>query len=623
MTVFPLPLSGLTDAQADKAVHAMLDHRTGPLRLERVLVLDDTAALVGHEPLFQRIVASNRVHALLCVAVGPRAGDGKLWLPQSLGGTQGYGVIWVGDPAGIDWRIALVPIANGHEGGANGLDQLVDLLSVDEVFDRVHKAYEGREVHGKLASPGLRLAGADDESAAFTAALGVAMGRLCAAGAGPDGPFAALSATAAGGAVLAENGPIARYRDEVDAAATEASRALAGLTGTRGLLRRGDGGVHGHLVELRAALTDLRDLVTRLLLESNTTGQLTDNQRQLLLASGIGFETGTQPTVSGPVPAGGAQRSAVLRAIAAAVRGGDTLPLVARRLAKTGREVKRRGSASYLPEVEKACPVALIEHLAAPAPRSARRGMDIAEARQALGIDAARRAAHALTELIVQVANREWSPSVTSSADLDRARIALDGIRAALAERTEPADDATGTRGARLAKLADYLLPVLSDLVVRAVADEAAAPGAGGQETFQAGYDRAATLHEEWVQRVQADGLTAMPKFASSSHGAIPPDIEDDVVAIKEALLYPPTDEMWQLCAPGDLAVLDVTAQPQVIRFASRLSKDSLAGTLPTGEIEWTTSGGYAGLLRLVPLRSGIASASWVAAPPPPAPGQP
>ena len=99
MTVIGLPLSGLADADADQAVRDLLDHRTGPPRLERVLVVDDTAALVGHEPLYQRIVSSNRVHALLCVAVGPRVGgDGKLDFVRKydLETTAARSLFWMG-----------------------------------------------------------------------------------------------------------------------------------------------------------------------------------------------------------------------------------------------------------------------------------------------------------------------------------------------------------------------------------------------------------------------------------------------------------------------------------------------------------------------------------------------
>jgi hypothetical protein len=447
--------------------------------------------------------------------------------------------------------------------------------------------------------------------------------RLCAAGPGPDGPFPALLPDAAGGVVIVEDRPFARFRDEVDAAVSEVSRALAGRTGALGLLRRGDGGVPEYRFDLCAALADLRDLTCRLLREANAAGELTGAQRHLLRASGIGFETAPPPPAASPPAAspagpGDARRSGVLRTIAAALRGGDTLPLVGGRLVKTGREVRRRGSASFLPEVEQACPAALLEYLAAPLPRRALRTANATAAREALGVNAAAQASRALVDLLARVANREWSPAVADGRDLERAGIALDGVRDALTERTGPAQDVTGTRGARITRIADYLLPVLSDLVVRAVADEAATPGADGRKTYQAARDRAGTLLAGWVQRVRDDGVTAITSFAGSGPGLASPG-PGDLAAIREAFLYPPGEEMWQLCAPQDLTVLDVTMPPYVVRFASRLSKDALAGTLARWEIEWTPPATPAGLLRLVPLQAGIAAAGWASTPAPPA----
>jgi hypothetical protein len=617
MTVVRLSLSGMADAEADQAVSEVLDRRTGPLRLERVLVIDDTSALTGHAPLYQALATSNRIPALMCVAVGPLSvaagphghGGRHLALPGILGGSQGYGVLWVGDPAGIDWRVALVPIANGHPGTENGLDRLLDLLSVDELFDRVHAAFED-QVPGKVASPGLRLAGAEDEFAAFTAALNVAVRRLCAAGSGPDGPFAALLPATAGGAHLAENGPLAHYQDEVLTATASAGNAVAELTRLHGRFRRGDGGLQECLVEARAALSDLRDMVTRLLREADAAGPLTGNQRRLLEAAGIGFEvpvTGTSPNAAASLTD---KQSQVIRVISDAIGGGDTLPLVARRLAQTAREVRRGGSAAYLHEVEEACPAALLDRLSDPDPRRSLRGLNATEARQAVGIDEAKPSAQRLVGLVIDVANREWSPGVPDSGAVARARIALEGIRAALTEEAEATvADARGVRGARLSRLADSLLPVLRDLVLRVVADEAASPSASGEEAFSAAHARTTALLCEWVQLVRADGVSATAPFATSSGFGMPSEIEDDVAEIREALLYPAAGEMWQLCEPDDLNLLDPTTPPQVIRFASRLSKEALAGTLPTGEIEWTATGSYAGLLRLVPLKAGVVAA--------------
>jgi hypothetical protein len=62
---------------------------------------------------------------------------------------------------------------------------------------------------------------------------------------------------------------------------------------------------------------------------------------------------------------------------------------------------------------------------------------------------------------------------------------------------------------------------------------------------------------------------------------------------------------MWQLCSADDLSLLNVGEVPVAVRFAPRLNKDALGGTLPGDEPVWTSSGSYAGLLRLIPLRRG------------------
>jgi hypothetical protein len=119
VTVYRLSLSGLTDDEADRALQALLEQP----RLERVLVDDDVGLLAKHEAVYQGLITAYRVHALMCVVVGPRAeSDGKLWLPPVLAGVQGYGVLWVGDRAGIDWRPAANPVANRHVGASDGLD---------------------------------------------------------------------------------------------------------------------------------------------------------------------------------------------------------------------------------------------------------------------------------------------------------------------------------------------------------------------------------------------------------------------------------------------------------------------------------------------------------------------
>src|SRR5215469_9963764 len=166
MTVEILRLSGKETTEAEQAANTLLDLRTGPRDLRNLLVLDDTALLDQHAPVYRRLDTAGRVEDMLCVAVGPRAGNDRvLRLPGNLGGTQGSPVVWVSDPSGIDWRVAPAAIALGHPPSkASGLDHLVELLSVEDMFKRVHKTLIYK-VPGRVASPGLWLAGADDEAA--------------------------------------------------------------------------------------------------------------------------------------------------------------------------------------------------------------------------------------------------------------------------------------------------------------------------------------------------------------------------------------------------------------------------------------------------------------------------
>jgi hypothetical protein len=617
MTVQILSMLGLSAAEATQAADEILDINidTAPERLERLLVLEGTETLHEHAPVYQHLDAAHRVGKFLCVTVGPRAGDGsKLELPGNLGG-QGWPVLWVSRPGGINWRMAKAAVANRHPGNAPAaLDQhpLVSLLSIDEIFDRVHERFLA-EVPVRVASPGLWLAGADDEAATFAGALAMAIRRVCEPGPGTDTAFGELLPARAGGARLSESGPLARYLGRVAEMDREASHALAKQAGLGGMLKRGDGGVPRYLTKVGEALTDLRDLVFQVLRDASvagTVGTMTASQRELVRNAGLEFEAeaSSQPSaMAGFV----AEQSLIYRALARAIAGGDTIPLAAKRLTATERQITRHGSASYLPEVENRCPSSLLARLADPTQRVPRHAA-VAEARRELGLDTATRAAQALKDLIIAVANQEWSPTSVTSRELAGARAALDGTRKALTEYASTADGVrSGTRGARLTRLSESRFPLLCDLVLHAVAVELASPSASGQEALRSGHDGAVGMLEEWTRHVQAHGVAAQPPFASSSTQDAVYVLEDDVAAARDALLYPARDEMWQLCAPADLGALNVDAPPVTIRFASRLTRAALLGTVPGDEPVWTSSGAFAGVLRLVLLRPGVASSDW------------
>jgi hypothetical protein len=615
VTVEILPLSGLPAAGARQAADALLDLDTGPDRLERLLVLDDTALLDEHGPVYEHIDTAKRVEKLLCVTVGPRTGDGrKLELPGNLGGVQGWPVLWVSRPGGINWRVAKSAVANRHPGTASAtLDQhpLVRLLSVDEMFDRVHKTFLDNVPH-RVASPGLWLAGADDEAATFAGALAVAIRRVCEPGPASGEPFGDLLPARAGGASLSETGPLARYLGRIAEMDREASRALEKAGGLGSMLKRGDSGVQRYVIKVGEALTDLRELIVQVLRDAGVAGpggELTANQRDLVRNAGLEFEAETAQHHQSRTAA--IEQSLIYRTLARAVKGGDPIPLVARRLTETERQVARRGSASYLAEVERYCSPTLLMRLA-DAPQRAPRHASVEEARRELGLDEAQAARQALTDLVLTVANREWSPTGVTPRELAGARTALDGTRKALTEHASTAGSVRGgARGARLSRLGESLLPVLCDLVLQAVALELASPSATGQEALRAAHKKTTDMLAEWTRHVKAHGVTARPSFASSSADDTSHLMEDDVTGVLEALQYPARDEMWQLCGPGDLSALDVDVPPIPIRFASRLSRDALIGRVPGEEPVWTSSGSFAGLLRLVPLLAGVAYSGW------------
>jgi hypothetical protein len=619
MSVEVLSLSGLSAAEAEQAAAALLDIDSGPDRLERLLVLDDTTRLGEHLDVYQQIDTSHRVERLLSVTVGPRPGEGHtLELPGNLGGVQGSPVLWVGRPAGIDWKVTKSLVANRHPGFTpTPLDRhpLVGLLSVAEMFDRVHQTVL-ESVPDRVASPGLWLAGEDDESATFAGALAIAIRRACEPGPGPGGPFAELMPDRAGGARLAEAGPLARYLGRVGELDRVATHTLERLGGLGGLVRRGAGDIQAHVARVGQALADLRDLVDQVLRDADVAGgigDLTDNQQSLVRNAGVEFEAAGRPRPAAVAGASAVEQSPVFRAVAGAVRGGDAFQLVGERLIATERETGRKGSAAYRPEVEARCPAAFLAGLTSPAQKLPRRG-GLREARHDLGLDGAATAARALADLIVGVANREWSPAAVTSGELVRAKAALDGTARALAGvATGASGSRGGTRAARLARLAENLVPVLRELVLHVLAAELSAPSASGPEALRVAKDRTGALLTEWTGLVHAQGVAAQPSFASdSARDAVQP-VDDDAASVREALAYPVRDEMWQLCAPADLRALDVDAPTLSIRFASRLTREALR-SLPGDEPVWTSSGSFAGVLRLVPLRSGVATSTWGAA---------
>lgn len=619
MTVVILRLSGLDPITAMAEADKLLSARDRYPYLDRTLVVDDTRALAGHAGVFERLLKSRRLDHMLCVAVGPRdprapvpapgqdlADSQRIRVPANIGGGQGSAVLWVSDPRGIDCRLSAAANADGHIGTPeDGLESLVEVLSVDDVYDKVLELV--RDMRDGVASPGLHLADGDDEAAAFSAALAMAIARLTAAGSGPaagaETAFPWLLPGATGMANLAQGGELASYRDQVAMAAAAAVTALAKRAS--GLFRKAPPDATDDVIAVGNALHAFRDRVSRLLAEAQAPGELTEAQRAAVVMAGVQLPA----SLGGPAPdAGTGQRdsdpSPVRRAVAEAIRSGDTLPRVMRRLNLTVQQLKHAGSAAYLPEVDSACPPGLLSLLAAPPQRP--QGKSAAEAwRRGLGLTEATAAADALAALVVRAATREWSGSATMADEVARTRIALDGVGKMLAEHAAATvtPDIGGARAARRARLGDTLTPILCDLVDKVIAAESVAPSSGGQDVFERAKDQTAGLLGQWERHAAGNGATSPPPFATSAvydhvHAG------DDIATLRETLRYDPAERMWQLCEPDDLGVLDMAQAPRVVAFASRMDKDALGDNLPE-DITWTASGSHAGLLRLVALRRG------------------
>jgi hypothetical protein len=669
MTVVVLRLTGLRGDGADGAVRALLaDHGAYP-DLSRLLVVDDTVALTGHSGVYERLLTSRRLDHLLCVAVGPRADHSReLRFPGNIGGGQGSVVLWVGDPNGVDWQLTGSTIAMGHSGNsASGLHHLVELLSVEEIFDRVCEV--SARVPGGVASPGLRLAGADDETASFAAALIMAIRRATEPGlsqvAADSRPFTGMPGARPGTAGLAADGELTRCHENVNDSVLIASDAVRQLAGIAGLLGAGQPNIPADITDVGTTLIAFRDRVARLLRDAHAPGGLSEKQRGQVRAAGVRLPDRPSPAAGGTQGNGTSQTAEinsgrsllVNRAIAEAVHDGETLPRVSRRLSLTASAMDHGGSASYLPQVDHACPRDLADRLTGPPPppRPWRWwppaalavgavlgvaaahwsvGAGVAAAvgglvifagivagawrarisawRGQLALDEAVGAADALAALVTKVAAQEWSGGAMTASEITLARIALDGVSEQLTEHADAAGDPGG--GARAARLSESLLPKLHDLALAVLAADSVTASASGREAFEKAKAKTAELLAGWAQYARDHGALARPPFATSTAYDIPYADTGEVSEITEAIRHDPRTKMWQLCTAADLSALDAASLPQVVAFAPRLTREPLAEVVPPETI-WTSSGAHAGLLRLVPLRPGIASPSWRAEP--------
>jgi len=187
-------------------------------------------------------------------------------------------------------------------------------------------------------------------------------------------------------------------------------------------------------------------------------------------------------------------------------------------------------------------------------------------------------------------------------------RIALDGVSEQLTAHADDVGDPDG--GARASRLCESLMPTLRDLVLTVLAAGSVTASTSGRDAVEQARAKTAELVDGWSQHARDEGALARPRFATSTAKGIAYAEAAEVSEITEAIQHDPRGVMWQLCTAADLGSLDPAGVLQVVAFAPRLTKQPLGDVLPP-ETVWTSSGAQAGLLRLVPLRSGLASPSW------------
>jgi hypothetical protein len=713
-TVHVLRLSGLDGCEAMESAGALLTDRSVP-DLSNLLVIDDTAVLVQHASAFAELLTSRRLSHLLCVAIGPASrGDRLISLPGNISGGQGSAVIWVGDPLGVDWQLATTANAMMRpDGELSGLHHLIEVLSAPEVFNRVREVMAG--LPDGIASPGLKLDQASEMSSDFPTALATAIRKIIdpqTGQIGQKGLAEPLNGAFTTTAALAPNGRLGRARLRCQAEADAAAAAVDDVArlGTLAGTIQTFADARDQVTVLGEALRDFRDQVSGLFEVAHAPGGLTERQARRVSESGVQLKSQVQAPQADTADRadGQAPTDPVTRSAVDAVTAGEVLPVIAEQLALAERSLTPRGSRSYLPELEKRCPAALIGRLllppAMPDPQpwlpavgaiaaglaaadgivgiatgimvalawtglvalsaGPRSGSALGQIRMALAANLAaglagvaigaaasrsagitgplsltgiavavavmiaaitaswraraavwqRSAAPAeavsaaglIADLVIMVAGREWAADTATVESVARTKITVEAIGD---ELTEYADRA-GEPGPESSRLAASLEPTLRNLVVSVLLARPAAGHSDGQAAYRRVRSTTEELLRHWDATAKDRGPLAKPSFASSSDDEDTRAEPEDLSLITLAANADPDGVMWQLCAPADLTMLDVQGPKGVVTFAPAMSESVLSSVLPMDTV-WTSSGQYAGLLRLVTLRPGSVLVDW------------
>ncbi|GAB3713873.1 hypothetical protein [Nocardiopsis nanhaiensis] len=188
MSVHLIDLRGASAAEAQARIRYEFGRGRPMTDSARLLVLDDTWRLVEHADSYGDVFISQRVRAMVCVAVGPPnpggGGGPTLDRPGQIGPERDVTTLWVDDTTGFSWSLNPSGPDDQRPGAAVGpgvgLARLVELLGDPEIFDRVVAL--GRSLPEATASPGLSWLGDEEGGETVTAALSRAAEALVAEG---------------------------------------------------------------------------------------------------------------------------------------------------------------------------------------------------------------------------------------------------------------------------------------------------------------------------------------------------------------------------------------------------------------------------------------------------------
>ncbi|MFI0370815.1 hypothetical protein ACH35V_23340 [Actinomadura sp. 1N219] len=228
------------------------------------------------------------------------------------------------------------------------------------------------------------------------------------------------------------------------------------------------------------------------------------------------------------------------------------------------------------------------------------------------GLDLAERALQDVQHLLGRAVT-DWSRLNRALDEVDALNLlrqGLGGVRDELEERSRELDRDVPPRTSRpLAGYGDTVQSWLTDLVVEAV--RPAQRAAPDDEVGRLARKETGQLINDLESAVeQGLAVDALP-FVTGTRPATRIG-GDDLAFLTEHVSYDPAGEMWQLCAPADLGLLDVAAGPRTVRFGpvARGRPADDAAAFPPGTV-LVPSSAHCGVLRLVPLQARVVEWPW------------